>query len=816
MTGRRGRPRAAVRLLFYGLVPVIAVLALAGYRLSLTLPAVDGEHHVAGLRAAVSIERDTHGFVTIGATSDDDAFFATGFVHAQDRLWQLEIQRRIANGTLSEVFGADALPEDVWMRNFQFTDRAREDFDTLGEAARRSLSAYAAGINAGRRSLARLPIEFSLYGVEPRPWTEADSLAWVKVFAMNLAGNLSREVRNHLAAEHLDDAQRRRLREDTTDDYSTIADDEYRAAVQQHGRLLELDRAAGRLPLDGLVAGSNAWAVSGAHTASGQPMLANDPHLTLQIPGLWYALSQRGDRLRSTGMSLVGTPLVVFGHNGAIAWAGTNLMADVQDLALEQVDPADPNRYLRDGQWLAFSRRTERFDIRARFPAFMNRTPPPIEVTYKSTVAGPVLATHRAFFDYPVSLRWTALERNDRSYEAFFDANYAQDWPAFLRAFSRLGSPAMNLVYADAAGNIGYTAAGSVPRRQGHDGSRPTPAWIAANGWHGHVPPEVLPQVFNPPKGYIVNANNRVIGDAYPYFISADWAPSFRARRIAALIDARIAGGGRILLDDMAAMQHDTLDLSAAVLRDRLVAAFAPEDAPGRHLLDLLREWNGDMRADSNAAALFAVWTDELRTALFLRRPSGYRESGNAEDLRRSVAENASTVQVAAALGEAGCAPPDLSSDCRALLRETLDASVRRLRKTLGRDPDDWTLAGLQEARYPNLLRVEDGLIGRLFGRRAPAHGAPNTIDVSDLRPDDAGGYRKTFGAGFRHVIGIGGGTPAYRYLLATGQSGNPVSAHYDDMLGPFESGGRLLDPSSPAAASTLTLLPQAAADAKE
>ncbi len=378
-----------------------------------------------GLAAPVQISRDEHGVPSIVARTDRDAFFAVGYVHAQDRLWQLELQRRLVAGRLSEVFGRGSINQDVWARTLGLQRVAASAWSDLSPGARDSLTAYAEGVNAWLATHHSLPLEFDLLGVTPEPWRATDSLAWNCMFALSLAGNFREEITRSLAAQVLSPEKLSVLYGRPTD--RTLLQAGARLEPAKLARLAAFQAA----PLPGLRdrarAGSNAWVVAGSRAEHGQALLANDPHLPLQLPSLWYALRLEGDRLDTAGMSLVGLPVVIFGRSRHVAWGGTNMMADQQDLYLERVDPNDAGRYEVSGRFEPFVTRRETIAVRADFPAWLREPLQPITIEVRSTRHGPVISDQFDLFEQPVALHWSLFERPASSYEAFFRVSYAHD-----------------------------------------------------------------------------------------------------------------------------------------------------------------------------------------------------------------------------------------------------------------------------------------------------------------------------------------------------------------------------------------------------
>lgn len=779
------------RLVLFVLLPVVVAALWAWWSLHRALPAPGVTRITEGVRAPVEVRRDGQGVVHIRATNDRDAYFAVGYAHAQDRLWQLELQRRMVRGELSEVFGKDSIDLDVWFRTLGLQASARSAWPALSEEAKASLTAYTAGINAAIAQTSTPPIEFHLLRLRPQRWTEIDSLAWIKVFALDLSGNYRREISRSLADAHLTPRQVALFfPHDPAQGPTTVPPAAGLRALASLGEAH--DRIVERTGLGIPGTGSNAWAVAGRHTVDGGALLANDPHLGLQMPSQWYVIDVRTPTMHVTGMSLVGLPLVVFGRNDRIAWGGTNMMADTQDLFIERVDP-DGTRYEADGKMVPFDTRTEEIRVRPDFPDMLQRPYAPVRLTIRSSRHGPIVSDYFRVFDTPVALRWTGLDPGDTSYEAFFRLNHAQDWEQFRAALQRQVAPALNMLYADRAGHIGYLAAGRIPVRKKGEGTTPVPGWDAAYGWTGEVPPAAWAQSYDPPSGFLVSANNRIVGQESPYFISHDWAPPARALRIEQLLRARIASGRKLAIPDMAAIQGDTLDLDAAVM----ASALRPRLPQGGHAstaAGYLRDWKGEMRGDSQGAAIFSAWMRHFRDDVFA---DDLRTNWNDPQGTRLLRELGADVPLSR-LATIVQADPDgwcdrrdtpTREDCVRMLAVSQDEALRELHKLRGDwSMQDWRWDSVHRTIYRHQPMSRIKPFDKVFERRVDNGGSANSINVASAEFAYSEGYLQSFGAGFRQIMAMGPRRIEHVYMNSTGQSGNLLSPHYDDMVRPFQA----------------------------
>lgn len=772
------------------LVIPLLIATLSGYLyLRKSLPTDSVSEVKVHVWQNVTLDRDKSGIVHIQAKTDHDAYFALGYAHAQDRLWQLELERRIAQGRLSEIFGKGAINQDVWMRTLGLYASAEQSWSRLSPEAQDSLRAYADGINAWIAQHPVLPPEFIALGVKPAPWRPVDSLAWSKVFALNLAGNMWNEISNLMASRYLSKEQMVDLV-----GYD-VGSAKGAAAIKTRGLadfLAVKESMENKLQLGGRFVGSNAWVVAGRHMKSGKAALANDPHLGLQIPSLWYIASLKGSKLDVRGMTLVGLPVVVFGENQHVAWGGTSMMADVQDLYMEQTNPQNPNQYLHNGTWMTFKSRVESIAVKADFPSFLRNAPEPAKIQIRETVDGPIISDAIGSFEQPIALKWTALDADDTSYESFFRIDYAENWEQFKNAFRGYVAPAMNILYVDTANNIGSLGIGRIPIRAKGQARIPVPGWNDDYAWTGYIPFDAMPQLFNPPSGYIVSANNKPVDDSYPYFISGDWAPAARAQRIQQLLQEKIAKGEGMTLDDFQHMQSDTMDLSAKRLLAYL-KTFQPKNADQKEALDYLSSWQGDMSRDSQGAAIFFVWARHLREDLFVAKLEKLWNRQWESAQLAILTDHASYDQIYAALtqpGDTWCskeAADTAASSCARKLDHALSETIVELGKLRGSDPMAWRWGDIHYTLYAHTPFSTISAVAPVFERKIPSGGATNTIDVANANYKPSGGYEQTFGAGFRQLMQVGDDGALHDVLMnSTGQSGNVLSRHYADMVKPF------------------------------
>ena len=633
-----------------------------------SFPQIDGEVKLAGLDGPVDIYRDQMGIPHIYATTTHDLFMAQGFVHAQDRFWQMDMWRHIGSARLSEVFGEGQVKTDAFLRTLGWRQVAEQEYEMLSPGSKSLLDAYAQGVNAyiEGRDPVELSLEYSILGLpiltpdyKIEPWTGVNTLTWGKAMAWDLGGTLNDEIERAILLKTLTPEQLAELYPPYPEDYpvivpvisdqSSVISNQLPALSAVEGsviseqssvnsELMALDFqpiAENMTLLEELLGprgpdiGSNSWVVSGKLTTSGKPLFANDMHLGIRIPSIWYQNAlhcqpkSEACPFDMTGFTFPGVPGVVAGHNDRIAWGYTNLGPDVQDLFIEKVNPDNPDQYEADGKWVDFETRKEIINVGGGDP---------VEMTVRITRHGPVISNNYGslkdnvdpddpeaipFKDksgvelpehYVIALSWTALTPNS-PFEAIWGFNKAQNWEEFRAAARNWSVPAQNLLYADVDGNIGYQAPGNIPIRKNGDGSLPVPGWSGEYDWSGYIPFDELPYAFNPESGFIATANNQVNPRDYPYLLSTEWDYGQRAARIVDMIEN---APGKIDIAYFQAMHGDSKSLNAEALVPVLLSVnLDPGLAAVRD--EFLGSWDFQETADSSSAVLFeAFWWNLL------------------------------------------------------------------------------------------------------------------------------------------------------------------------------------------------------------
>lgn len=733
-----------------------------------SFPQVSGELRLAGLDGPVEVRRDAAGVPHIYATTQHDLFFAQGVVHAQDRLWQMDFQRRVGLGRLSELVGAPGVETDRFLRTLGTHRAAQQDWAALGDEARAALEAYSAGVNGYMATNPPLPIEYRLLGVAWEPWEPLHTLAWVKMLQWDLSGNWKEEL---VRAQLIE-----RVGADTS---ALLLDGGIAPAADATGQRLgspDLAALGDALALAGLSLGgesgrgSNAWVVAGSRSATGQPLLTSDPHLGIRMPGPWYVIGLHAPDLDVVGASLPGAPTVVMGHNTDFAWGMTNLALDSQDLYIERLNEAG-DAYEWQGEMVPLTVRQE--VIRVRGGAA-------VTVAVKETRHGPLLNEVVEGLERPLALRWYALAEPTHLADALLALNRATNRDEFLAALRQWDTPAQNFVYADREGNIGRVAAGVLPQRAAGAGLTPQSGWTGEAEWAAEpLPFAELPQLWNPPDGYLVSANENPFPADFESYTGTGWALPARAERIAEQLGARPT----LTPDDLQSLQQDTLSLPAQWVVPWLVA-LKSDDIIVQRAQEQLAAWNEQMAGDLPGAGLYAV------THGFIVGEMVGDEVG-AELVEQYLVYHSDHLRLVSELVEQPDHP--LWDDTRTPDREDRDdILLRALQQTtdwLGRRfgdvPHEWFWDRLHVASFAHPLGVRPPL-DRLFNRRVGLGGDSTTVNATAFSYPS--GFAPTSIPSYRQVLDVGDWDNS-RMIHPTGQSGQPFHPHYADMLAPWQRG---------------------------
>ena len=782
------------------LVVIVLALAISGIVYALLrwpLPQTSGQITMGGLQAPVEVLRDAAGVPHIYADNVHDLFMAQGFTHAQDRFYQMDVWRHTTAGRLSEMFGEATLEDDRFLRTMGWHRVAEQEYAQLDADTRAALDAYTEGVNAylnGRSPMAvhNAYAVLALTGYSPaalEPWTPADSLAWAKAMSWDLGSNARDELQRVRLAKAIGAERAADLLLDPAADIPVILPEPmFDASGPGLPRAVQSGGSG-----EGL--GSNNWVLGGSRTTTGAPILANDPHLGIQMPSIWYLNGLHCRQLSDscpydvTGYSFAGDPGVIIGHNQRIAWGVTNNYPDVQDLFIERFDPADPLRVEVNGAFEPLTTRDEVIQIKGgkseTITVRTSRNGPLIEAVW-----GPA---RKAFEEqaqvgdvtlgpgYGLAMRWTALEPG-RLFQAVLKLNRAGNWDDFRNALRDWTGPSQNVIYADVDGNIGYQMPGMVPQRRGGDGSQPVPGWVDDYQWDSYLPFEALPYTFNPTQGYVATANQPVLSPADAgHFVGAGFDQGYRAARINAMIQAKPT----LSPDDVAAIQGDNYNASAAALVPALTA-LTLDDPKLTAAQESLRSWDFQMHMDSQPAAIYIAVFNAVLTDVF--RP------GVPEDywLRGNSAAFSALIKILADPTNAWWGPAGRD----AALERAFGEGYADLERRLGTDASAWRYGALHTSTFREATVGGSGIapIEALFNRGPFATSGWGSIvnaTGSNLscygRSEDPcdNPYAVTTVPSMRMILDVTN-WDAGRMIHTTGQSGHPLSPHYIDMADPW------------------------------
>ncbi|MBV6451052.1 MAG: Acyl-homoserine lactone acylase QuiP [Anaerolineales bacterium] len=779
-----------------------------------SFPQIDGTIQLEGLDGPVDIYRDHMGIPHIYATTAHDLFFAQGYVHAQDRFWQMDFWRHIGSGRLAEMFPSQA-DTDAFLRTLGWRVTAEQEYAQLDADSKAIVDSYTAGVNAyitGKEDI-NLSLEYALLGLpilapdyKIEPWTPIHSLTWGKAMAWDLRANMDEEIQRAVLMKTLTPEQIAELFPAYPADHPVIVNkigdltsasaptpasafdipDATLAALQKNASLLDV--ALGPAG-DGI--GSNSWAVSGKLSSTGMPILANDPHLGIQMPSIWYQIHleckpvSEACPFNVAGFSFAGVPGVVIGHNEHVAWGFTNVGPDVMDLYIERVNPDNPNQYEVNGEWVNFETRKETINVAGGDP---------IEMTVRLTRHGPVISDDfgplknvgdpedkefvpfkdRSGIELPeqyvIALKWTALSPST-PFKAIWGFNTAKNWDDFRAAAQEFHVPPQNLLYADVEGNIAYQMPGDIPIRAKGDGTIPVPGWTDEYEWTGYIPFEELPYTVNPPEGYIATANNQVPPSDYPHWITYDWDYGFRAQRIVDMIQN---APGKIDFAYIQQMHGDAFDANAALY----VPILLETDGLSEEHVNLLKDWDYQDRIDSTAAAMFnAFWRHLLQNTFNDDMPEArYFPDGGSrwnEIMRHMDASSAWWDDRST---------KDMVETQNDIVKKSFEQGIAELEEIFGKDTSKWKWGDMHASTFRNGTLGESGigLIENLFNRGPfPTGGGEALVNATGWSVHD--GYETNWLPSMRMIVDMGNLSNSVT-VHTTGQSGHAYHPHYIDM----------------------------------
>ncbi len=822
---KKGRLAAVFRNI--GIITLVLVITLAGlttYTVRKSFPQQSGTITIPGLESEVKVQRDEWGIPQIYAASSHDLFLAEGYVHAQDRFWQMDFWRHIGTGRLSEMFGKSQLDKDRFLRTMGWEKLARQEFaETLDAQTKENLHAYAEGVNAylANHQGSALSLEYAVLKLlnrnyRPEPWQPIHSILWGKVMAYDLSTNLGDEIERSILLESFPKARVNELFPVYPEEFPVIVP-EFKVAAEariitEDINLLALQDITPSLKsiasnvnameeilgATGMGVGSNSWTISGKRTLTGKPIVADDPHLAVQMPSIWYELGLHCISINNstsnsinnncpynvTGFTFAGVPGVIIGHNNRIAWGVTNVMSDTMDLYIEKINPENPNQYEVNGKWVDMQLVKE--EIQVAGDETVNQI---IRYTKHGPILSDVLPQLEKFGEnssiqipnnYAVSLRWNALEPSTLI-AAIPEINRAQNWQEFRAAASKFDIAAQNLIYADVDGNIGYQMPGKTPIRQKGDGRYPVPGWNSEYEWQGYIDFEELPHSFNPARGYIITANNAVVDESYPYVITKDWVHGYRAKRIEELISNT---DRPLSLADVELMQGDTLNLNARDLIP-ILKSISFDDSRIENARQLLLDWDFKLQIESPASAIFETFWKKLLAATFHDElPQDYYPGGSdrwyavvknlVEQPNNFWWDNRNTAEV---------------ENRDEMFKLAFVEAVDELENTFGSNPEKWTWGKLHKINFRNVTLGKSGvaLIERLFNRGTyQTSGNGETVNANRWKANQSS-FEVTHIPSLRMIVDLASFDNS-QAIHSTGQSGHAFNRHYTDMIEPWRN----------------------------
>ncbi len=729
------------------------------------LPKQRGTIELAGLDGRARVRRDRWGVPHIEVDAERDLYFAQGFAHGQDRLWQMDFYRRAVEGRVSEMAGEEGLPIDRLMRTLGIRRIAEQEAAALDPHLRELLERFCEGVNAAAADATAMPFEMQLLRLDFAPWRPADILSLGKLLAFGLSTNWERELLRADMLRALGPELCARLDPTYPADNPIVTQEAWSgdglAIVEQ------IDAVRRSMGLATEASGSNNWAVSGALSSTGGPLIAGDPHLPPSMPGIWYQVSLRHGARFVRGASMPGMPGVYMGQNNDVCWTFTNVMADVQDLFVERIEGEE---YLFEDERRPLEIVREEIAVKGRDE--------PVALDVRITHHGPIVNEALGADDEePLALSWQAL-REPTAFAGMFEMLEIGSGPDLVRKLEGHTAPASNLIWADRHGSIGYKLIGRLPRRRGGCPDLPKPGWSGEFEWEGTIPYDELPETVDPESGFLVTANNRIVGDEYPHHITSEWLDGFRAKRIEQLL----AASDEHDIDSFEAMQTDNLSLPGIEAARRL-GRLTPRGQRELSAVERLRSWDGRLDPDTIAGTIYQAFL--LRLAREVARAA----IGDRDLCERWLdrADNGFTPHITSpwrwhshlmALWEE--ADEELiGRPWDELVLEALAGALDDLEERFGPEPEAWRWGTVHEMEFPHALGQANPLLRRLLNRRLRAGGAQETVSQIAYDPNDP--YKAVWAPSWR-MVADPADPDSSRWQMFTGQSGHPASPHYDDL----------------------------------
>lgn len=756
---RMGKPAKVILWILATLVAIAAAaLIFVNVYIGKSKAVIEGNVQLSVLDDNVTVTRDENGVPHLDAKSDADLYRAQGYVHAQDRLFQMDLARRQASGRLSEVVGAKAIDTDKQFRTFSLRNAAEKSFDTYSDDAKQVLEWYTDGVNEFIEEVkdnGKLSYEFKLLGYEPEPWTPIDSLTIGKYMAYDLGGKWTPQAMRHWALNEYSEEKAQELFITYPENAESIMEANKKNPVQVTGQF-----DPGLLPYE--FNGSNNWVVSGDKTKSGMPLLADDPHLGLSTPSIWHQIHLKSPEQNVSGVIFAGIPGIILGHNEKVAWGVTNVGPDVQDLYIEIPNPDDPTQFQYDDEWEQAEVRDETIRVKDEedvpFEVIVTRHGPIItDVIYKDEKPDAVF-----------SMQWTALEPSNEL-EAIMDLNKADDWESFETALEAFSAPAQNFVFASTDGTIAFKANGKIPIRKKGDAQLPVPGNSSEYGWDGYVPYDELPTVVNPEEGFIATANNEVVDEKYPYHITKFWAQPYRYERIAEVLRE----GDDFTADDMMDLQMDQKNLHAGEFLDSLIGSIEKMDRKGsyKEILAQLKDWNQVDSVDAPQPLVFHKLMKQLPVTMFASdMPADvYEFMPGKPQLTDQFLRNAYNGDPSTWVEEYGGVDQ--------WVFDAFEKTMASLKEDYGDNYEKWQWGDFHQLVFPHPLSSASPVLARFLDpEKQPVGGSGITVQAASFKDDGSANH----GASWRFVADLDDLSKAY-HIVGPGQSGHVKSQWFHD-----------------------------------
>lgn len=761
---KKQRNKKKIALITLGVLVAIALISLiiVNVYINRSLAQTEGTIQLSALQNEVTVTTDASGVPHITAENAHDVYMAQGYIQAQNRMFQMEMSRRQASGTLSEVVGETAIDHDKYFRTLGLRRAAKESYAVYSKDAKQALQWFADGVNAyiqQAKAENSLPIEFTLMGAEPAKWTPIDSLTIGKYMAFDLGGHWERQAFNYYALNNFDKEKAYELFPKYPENAPTIIND----------KEMDVARSFDKAIIPHAFNGSNNWVVSGEKSKSGTPLLANDPHLGLATPSIWYQMHIETPDINVSGVIFAGVPGIILGHNEDIAWGVTNTGPDVQQLYFEKRNPDNRHEFLYEGEW----ERAKVIDEPIKV-----KDGETIDYQVIETRHGPIISdfANDSAKDTVMSLRWTALEPTTEL-EAILEMNRASNWDEFENALEKFLSPAQNFVFASKDGTIAYKANGNIPiYEDGDDALLPLEGWKNENDWKGYIPFDELPTVVNPEKGFIATANNKIVGDEYPYHISNVWAQPYRYKRIAEVL----ASGDDLTVKDMQALQMDQTNLQAREFIPMFTKSLEGAELSSNEekAMDLLTNWNYVDESDAPQPLIFHHWFDEIEAILY--------EDEIPKDVMELFGSRGQTTDEILRNGDDSIWIQQ-NGGFEKVLHTAFKNTIDQLTKEYGDKVTAWNWGEYHQVQFPHPLSSISPVLAFFFNNEDPIPVGGSSVTPMAASYDAESGI-VDHGASWRFVIDTSNMEKSY-HIVGPGQAGHFKSDWYHDQLSDWVRG---------------------------